>query len=165
MLLRVGQPDRIQWKTFLRIAVPLAAVVGVSPAVHPLLALLLLPGSVIFALHVYRRKQTGPLRPFQGAKLGAFIGLASFGFYTVLFAIQVAGDPGGFRRDMASVIQQAIARNPTPEARQMAEAILSGTGGLVLFSALEMGFLLAFLLAIGSASGALAARFSREKAP
>jgi hypothetical protein len=91
--------------------------------------------------------------------------LASFGFYMVLFAIQVAGDPGGFRRDMASVIQQAIARNPTPEARQMAEAILSGTGGLVLFSALEMGFLLAFLLAIGSASGALAARFSREKAP
>jgi hypothetical protein len=164
MLLRVGRSDRIQWKTFLRIAVPLAAVVGVSPAIHPALAWLLLPGSVIFAMHFYRR-QTGPLRPSQGAKLGAFIGLASFGFYVVLFAIKVAGDPGGFRQDMASVIQQAIARNPTPEARQMAEAILSGTGGIVLLSALGMAFVLAFLLVIGSVSGALAARFSREKAP
>lgn len=165
MLLRVGETPRIQWRSFFRIALPLAGVVGVSQTVFPAIALLLLPGSVILAIQIYRRRQPGPVRPAHGAKMGAFIGLVSFGVYALFFVIKVAGDPAGFRQQMAALIQEAISRNPTPEARQMAEALFRGTGGLVFFFAVGMVFLLGFLLALGGISGALAARFSREKAP
>lgn len=165
MLLRVGEPVGIDWKTFFRVALPLAAAVGASQVVFPPLTLLLLPGSVIIAIQLYRRRQPGPLRPAQGAKMGASIGFVSFGVYVLVFVIKVAGDPAGFRQQLAALIQEAIARNPTPESRQMAEAFFGGTGGLVFFFAIGMAFLLGFLLVLGSVSGALAARFSREKAP
>jgi hypothetical protein len=57
-----------------------------------------------------------------------------------------------------------LARNPTPEAQQMVQSLFSGTTGVVLISAMGMALVLAFLLVIGSVSGALAARFSRQKA-
>lgn len=162
--MHVGQADRIHWKSFLRTALPLAAVVGVSLMVSPALLLLLLPGSVIVAIQLYRRRQPGPLRPSQGAKMGALIGLVSFGVYALLFAIRVAGDPAEFRQQMSALIQEAIARNPTtPEARQMAESLFSGTGGLVFFFATGLALLLVFLLVLGSVSGALAGKFFKEK--
>jgi hypothetical protein len=163
MPLHVGHPDRIRWKSFLRLALPLAAVVGVSLAVYPALLLLLLPGSVIVAIQLYRRRQPGPLRTSQGAKMGALIGSISFGVYALLFGMKVAADPAEFRQQMSTLIQEAIARNPTPEARQMAESLFSGTGGLVFFFGVGMALLLVFLLVFGSVSGALAARFFKEK--
>jgi hypothetical protein len=165
MPMHVGQADRIHWKSFLRVALPLAAVVGVSLAVYPALLLLLLPGSVIVAIQLYRRRQPGALRSSQGAKMGALIGLVSFGVYALLFAIRVAGDPAEFRQQMSALIQEAITRNPTPEARQMAESLFSGTGGLVFFFAIGLALLLVFLLVLGSVSGALAAKLFKEKSP
>jgi hypothetical protein len=164
MPLRVGQPERIHWKTFFRIAFPLAAVVGISPVIHPALSWLFLPAVVLISIHLYRRRQTGPVRPGQGAKMGAFIGLGSFSVYALIFAIKAAADPAAFRQEITAVIQEAIARNPSPEARQLAENLLSGNGGIVLFAAISMGFLLILLLVIGSVSGALASRLFREKA-
>jgi hypothetical protein len=165
MLLRVGRPDQIHWSTFLRIAVPLAAVVGLFSGVNVILAwLLLLPGSVMLAIHLYRRRQPGLLRTSQCAKLGGATGLFSFAFFAAVIVVRVAMDPAAYRHMMAQAMQEAVARNPTAEAQQMAER-LSGTGGVLLLSALGMLFLLAFMLVIGSVSGALAATFSREKAP
>jgi hypothetical protein len=163
MLLRVEQPDRIHWKPYLRIAAPMALVVGVSPIIHPALSWLLLPAVVILSIHLYRRRYPDPLRPGQGAKMGAVTGLAGFSVYALIIAIKAAADPAAFRQEITAVIQEAIARNPSAEARQMAETLLSGTGGIVLFAAISMGFLLLFLLVIGSVSGALAARLSKEK--
>lgn len=164
MPLRVHQPDRIRWKSFLRVAFPVAAVLGISLAVYPAILLLLLPVSVILTIQLYRRRQPGSLRASQGAKMGALIGLVCFGVYAVLLGIKAAGDPVGFRQQLAAVIQEGIARNPsTPEARQIAESMFGGTGGLVFFLALGMGLLLVFLLVIGSLSGALAARYFRGK--
>jgi hypothetical protein len=166
VLLRVGQqPGKIHWKTFLRTAVPLAAVVGLFTGANVLVAwLLLLPGSVMFAIYMYRRRWPALLRPFEGAKLGASIGLASFGFFAIVIAIKVVADPAEYRHMVAQAIQDALARNPTPEAQQMVQSLFSGTTGVVLISAMGMALVLAFLLVIGSVSGALAARFSRQKA-
>lgn len=159
MLLRVGETVRIHWKTFFRIALPLAAVVGISQVVFPPLTVLLLPGSVIIAIHLYRRRQPIPLRATQGAKMGAATAFASFAFYAVTFAIRVAADPAAFRHDLAT----AVALNPNPDAQQMGQALINSTGGLVIFFVLMMLVSLMFLLVIGSISGALTARFSKEK--
>jgi F0F1-type ATP synthase assembly protein I len=164
MLLRVGTPNRIHWKAFFRIAIPLTAVVGLFTAANPGLAwLLVLPASVVLAIHLYRRRQPGPLKPSQGAQMGALIGLCTFVLFAVLMAARVASDPAEYRHLMAQALQEAMARNPDPAGQQMMQSFFGGTGGLVIVTAVCLVFALALLLAIGSVSGVLAARFSRGK--
>ena len=166
ILLRVGQgPEQIHWKTFLPIAVPLAAAIGVSPVFHPALVWMLLPVSVLLAIHLYRRREPGLLRPQEGARLGAFSGLVSFGFYSAVIAFTVVTHLAEYRQATAQAIQEFLTRNPTPQAQQMAQWLLNGTRGVVLTLAMGLVVVLLFFLLIGSVSGALAARFSRKKSP
>ncbi len=163
-LLRVGQGDRIDWKSFLRIAAPLALAVGLLTAYSPLLgALILLPGSVFLAVHVYRRRTLGPLRAAQGARMGAVVGTISFAVLAVLFAASVAYDPAGYRQQVESQVKEALARNPSPQAQQVVQNLFSGPRGIALLLAMGMAVTLVFLLVISSVSGALAASLVRNK--
>lgn len=165
LLLRVGHPGQIQWKIFLRAAAPLAATVAFFTAYNPLLAwLVLLPGSVVLAIYLYRRRQPGPLRASQGAKLGSFIALLVFVFSSLLFAVAVSRDPAAYRQEVdkaVKTIQDMEARNP--QAPQISQSLSNGIYGIVLFTTMSLASLLVFLLIVGSAIGALAASLSRER--
>jgi hypothetical protein len=164
LLLRVGHPDQLQWKTFLRIAIPLAGVVAFFTAANLLLGLLmLLPGSVILAIHLYRRRQLGPFRTRQGAKLGALIGLLSFACLAIVLAVLVTRDPATYRQETEKAVMEALARNPSPQAQQLVEKWFTGSAGTVRLTALGMTFLLVLLLIIGSLSGALAVALVRDR--
>ncbi len=164
MLLRVGHPDQLHWKTFLRIATPLAGVVAFFTAANLLLGLLmLLPGSVILAIHIYRRRQPGPFRTRQGAKLGALVGFLSFACLAIVLAVLVARDPTTYRQETEKAVKEALARNPSPQAQQLVEKWFTGPAGTVRLTALGMTFLLVLLLIIGSLSGALAAALVRNR--
>lgn len=164
--LRVGQPNPIHWKSFLRVAVPLAVALGLFTAYGPLQGwLILLPVSVFLAIYVYQRRHTGPLKPAQGAKMGAVIVLISFALPVIIVAVSVARDPAGYRQQIENQIKDAVAHNPNPQFQQMAQTMLSGTGGIALVTAVGMTMVLLFLLVIGGASGALATVFFRAKSP
>jgi hypothetical protein len=164
LLLRVGQPDQIHWKTFLRIAAPLAGVVAFFTAANVLLGcLIVLPGSVIFALHIYRRRRQGPFRTGQAAKLGALLGLLSLACLGIVLAVLVARDPATYRQETEKAVKEALARNPNPQAQQLVEKWFSGPAGTARLTALGMTFLLVILMIIGGLSGALAAALARDR--
>jgi hypothetical protein len=160
--LRAGAADSIDWKAFLRIAAPLAGVVGIVAILFPLVWLALFPGSVFLAIHLYRRGRPGSLKTSQGVKMGVLIGFFTFLILALYVVGQVVQDPAVYRQSMQSALKDAAGRNPTPEATQMAEN-LSGTAGLVLLSVLATVFALGFMAAIGAVSGAVAASLSRRK--
>ncbi len=157
---------RGQWKNFSRIALPLAAVAGFFTASGSALGwLVLLPGSVVLAIYIYRRRQPGALTSWQGAKMGVCTGIFSTAFFAVFFVVKVVLDPAAFRQALDTNMHQAVARNPDPQVLQMAQSLLSGTAGMVIFTAVFIVVTLVLLLIIGGVSGALTAAFSRKKSP
>jgi hypothetical protein len=159
---RVGAPDSVDWKTFLRIAAPTAGVVGIVAILFPLVWLALFPASVFLAIHLYRRGRPASLKTSQGVKMGALIGFFTFLILALYVVGQVVQDPAVYRQNMQSALKEAAGRNPTPETAQMAEN-LSGTAGLVLLSVFATVFALGFMAVIGAISGAVAASLSRHK--
>ncbi len=162
-VLRVRHRDGIEWKSFLRIAAPLAGLVGIVAFYVPLLWLVLFPGSIFFAVYVYRRRQLGPLKPAHGAKMGIVIGLLTFAVVALLLTALIAHDPAGYRQDRENEMKEAMARNPSPQSAQVAQ-VFSGTRGVALLTVVGMAMLLVLTLVIGSASGALAASLARNRA-
>ncbi len=163
--LRVGSTNRIDWKAFLRIAAPLAALVALfSVLVPPVGWLILLPGGIILAVHIYRRRRVGPLGAWQGAKLGACAGLLVFAFSSIIFGVAVSRDPASYRLEADKTIQSIKdLENRNPEAPHLSRVLSDGTRGIVLFTAMSLASLLVFLMVIGGVSGALAASLVRHK--
>ena len=76
----------IQWKSFSRTAAPLAAFTGMLTVMAPGLGFfVLLPGSLIVAIYIYRRTRPAPMRGGQGARMGALMGLLSFSSLRLFF--------------------------------------------------------------------------------
>jgi tellurite resistance protein TehA-like permease len=160
--LPLGAPDRIDWKKFLGIAAPLAGLVGVLSIFAAPVWLVLFPGSIFFAIHVYRRRQPGPIKTAQGARMGALVGLLNFAVLALYLVGLAVYDPSGYRQNIENSVHEAVARNPNPQAAQ-AMQMFSGTGGAALFTAMAMVFLLGLTLTVGGVSGALAASLGRNK--
>lgn len=159
----VSGAGHVQWKEFFRITLPLAAVAGLLTALAGFLGWLFVIGSVFFAIHRYRRRQSGPLTATQGAKLGIFTSVLSCAFFAVFFSLRVAANPAEFRAALDKASQQMAAFKLNPESTQMAQEMFAGTRGMVLFAASTIIFTLLFLVILGAVSGALAARPARNK--
>lgn len=125
--------------------------------------LVLLPGSVILAIHIYRRRQPGSFRPRQGAKLGAVIGLISFACLAIVLTVLVARDPVTYRQETEKAVKEALARNPNSQAQELVEKWFTGPEGTLRLTALGMTFLLVLLLIVSSLSGALAVVLVRPR--
>jgi len=159
-------PSRhILWKNFTHIILPMAVLVGASSVAIPLLSLLvLLPASVVLGIHLYRRRQQlGPIRASLGARLGAFTGLLSFGFFLIVFAVAATSHQAEYREIIAKALQDATASNPDPQIQQMMHFLFSGTAGMLFLTVVVLGFMMIFFLIISSVTGALAATVSGDK--
>jgi hypothetical protein len=155
--------SQIQWKPFLRLALALAPAVGlVVISVFPV-GCLLLAGAVVWAIHRYRLRWPGPLQRAQAAKLGALLGLLSFGFAMIFFGIGVGLDPSGYRQSVEKVLQDALARSTNPDAQRAAQALFSGPNGIVLATIMGLGFLLVLVLLISATTGALSVNVDRNR--
>jgi hypothetical protein len=160
--LPAGTPDQIDWKTFLRIGAPLAGLVGLLTAFAALVWLVLFPANIFLAIHLYRRRQPGPLKTTQGVRMGVLLGLLTFATQALVLVAVVAHDPAGYRQQRESEMKDALAHNPSPQAEQVTQ-MFSGARGVALLTTIGMTGLLVFTLIIGGVSGALAASLSRNK--
>jgi hypothetical protein len=159
---RTAGTNPIDWKGFLRLAVPLGVLVGIFTPASPLPgSLVLLPASVFVAVHFYRKRHLLPLKASQGAKLGAMIGLLGFAIQAVIEVSLLAHDPE-YRRAREEQFREAVANSSTPQARETMEALIDKVG-VVRLTVLSLPILLAFLLTISGVSGALAATLPRNR--
>jgi hypothetical protein len=142
----------------------LAAVVGLLTSIQSGLGpLIVLPGAIAFAIHYYRRRQPFFLSSWTGAKLGMFIGFVSFVFFGLFFAVESAANLPEYRQVMTKLAEEALARQPTPEAQQLAQTWLRGSHGVAVMTVFFLMSTLFFLLVISGITGALVGAFSRDR--
>ena len=168
MLLRVGRIDQIHWKTVFRIVVPLAAAVGLlTLGRSPFGYLLLLPGGVVLAVHIYRLRQPFALRAWQGAKVGLCTGVLSVAFFAVFLVAEAGINPALYRQNAEETIRtikERQASNPSPDVERLLEKLSDPQKGLVLSGILEVLSAAMFLPLTGGIAGAVAASLMKSRA-
>ena len=129
----------------------------------PLGLLICLPGSVLWAIHVYRRRVPGPLSSGRGAKLGSVLGLLSFASFAVIFSLLIAHNRDQVHQALVQAVHEAAAKNPDPAIQPMFHFFTDTDAGLVVFVLLFLAFILVLFLLFAAAAGALSVAFSRDK--
>jgi len=153
--LGLSSTSGIDWKYFLRTAIPLAALTDVlTVTLHPLALFVFLPANLVWAISHYRRHRPIPIRSGQGARMGALMGLLSFIFFAAFFLVTISLQRTQYHDLMVSQIHQASAQNPDPQAQQVLQWFTT-PDGLIALTAFGFLTLLILCLALGSGSGAL----------
>lgn len=153
---------RINWKAFLRTALPLASFAGLIVVVFaPVGWLLVFPLSVVFSIRMYSRRQFQRVSPGQGAVMGIADAMIAFALSAVLFVVLSVRNPADYRKAVHQAVQslQEI-EDRNPDGPRFSQVFL-GPGGTVLFTGLALISLLVILLVIGIASGVLAVVLAR----
>ncbi|MBZ5525766.1 MAG: hypothetical protein LAP21_26390 [Acidobacteriia bacterium] len=151
----------IDWKAFLRIALPLAFLAGTLSVFLAPLGLALLPAAVILAIARYRKEYSEQMSPSQGAWLGACTGLLSFVFFLILIGIEAALN----RTEMRQIVrnaQEQLASNPDPYYQQMANWIITPQG-IIFLIAFGFAAYLALFVGLATVTGTLTAAFSGNR--
>jgi hypothetical protein len=152
----------IDWKYFLRTAIPLAALTDVlTMTLHPLAIFVFLPANLVWAISRYTRQRPIVIRSGQGARMGALMGLLSFVFFAAFFLVSISLQRTQYHDLMVSQIQQISAQNPDPQAQQVLQWFTT-PDGLIAFTAFALITLLLLCLALGSGSGALVGALRKE---
>jgi hypothetical protein len=152
----------IDWKYFLRTAIPLAALTDVlTVALHPLALFVFLPANLLWAISRYTRHRPIAIGSGQGARMGALMGLLSFAFFAAFFLVSISLQRTQYHDLMVSQINQISAQNPDPQAQHILQWFTT-PDGLITFTAFALITLLLLCLALGSGSGALVGALRKE---
>jgi hypothetical protein len=152
----------IQWKSFARTAAPIAALTGMLTVVIPLGLFVFLPTSLILAIHIYRRSRPAPIRRGQGARMGALMGLLSFGSFLIFTLADVFRNQTEYRNLNLNKLRDLAAQTSDPQSQQIFQW-LATPQGFILLSAVALGFILLIFLIIGMSSGALAVSLAKAR--
>lgn len=153
----------IDWKYFLRTAIPLAALTDVlTMTLHPLALFVFLPANLVWAISRYRRHRPIAIRSGQGARMGAMMGLLSFAFFLAFFLVSISFQHAQYRDIMIAQIHQISAQNPDPQAQQMLQWFAT-PDGLITFTAIALVTILLICLAVGMGSGAVAIALGKDR--
>ena len=153
----------IDWRYFLRTAIPLAVLTDVlTVTLHPLALFVFLPANLVWAISRYLRQRPVAIGSGQGAQMGAMMGLLSFAFFLAYFLVGLSFLHAQYRELMIAQIHQLAAQNPDPQARQMLQWFAT-PDGLITFTAIGLISVLLICLALGSGSGALAIALRKDR--
>jgi hypothetical protein len=152
----------INWRQFLRSALPLCLLAGVGLVYAGLLGVIIFFGMVAITVVLYRRHHPMPLSARQGARMGGLAGLLGFAVSVIIAVASAMANPGDAHQQMAAAIHQKMASNPDPHAQQFAQWAAS-TQGLIVLSVIGTIFFLVLCVILSSAVGALAATLSSQK--
>jgi hypothetical protein len=131
--------------------------------IYPLLGLPVFLGSVIAGVYLYRRRHLGRLTAFQGAQLGAFMGLLSYLVLVVPSSAACAIARNTCRDGLITSLKDTLRFNPTPQAQELVQALQQSDARLFGFLAFALLVALVFMMAFGGVAGALAAGIARDK--
>jgi hypothetical protein len=152
-------PGKIQWRRFLPTAVPLGFLSGLF-GMFGLFGLLPLIASVIFAIRRYRPYHPGILTRRVGALLGATIALLAVPPLALIVGLAVAADQNDTHQELVRKAAETAAQ--TPELHNFAAWVATREGFVVLV-VLGLIFYMAFMVAIGSITGALAVTIRKNR--
>lgn len=153
----------IVWRDFIHGATPLAAFTGIlSVPLAPLGLFVLLPASLMWAIARYRRQHPVAFGAGQGARMGAVMGVLTFGFFLAGFLATITLLRTQYREMMIARINEIAAQNPDPQAQQMAQWFTT-PHGFILIITLGLATILLMFLVIGMASGALAVALGKSR--
>lgn len=157
-----GRAGRIHWKSYFRIAVPLALITGLAAWYLPLGFLVFL-GSVVAGIRLYRRRHTEALLAIQGAQLGALLGLMSSVVLAFPPVVGCALDGDACRQAIVDALNKAAAANPDPRVQETMQSMLQSNRGLMELLAAGALVLIAITLLLGAVSGAVTVVLSADK--
>ena len=154
----------IQWKKYFKSAWPLALVAGIATGLFPPAGFLLfLPIAVIVSLRLYRKHHPGQIRTGQGALLGAALSALSFVVVIAMFSIFYSTNGAELRDMLNKSMNDALARNPNPDAAQMMHSLLNSPEGMLALITVTLFILFCIDTIFASLAGALAANFGQDK--
>ncbi len=157
-----GSASGIDWKAFLRIALPLAFLSGTVTVLFAPLGLALLPGGVILGIARYRRDYEAPVTPSQGGWLGACTGLLSFSFFMIFAGINMVLNRAELRASLLKTVQEQLSRNPDPNFQQIMNS-LATPAGIFFMVVLTVIALLILFVALATVTGTLTATMSGNR--
>jgi hypothetical protein len=112
--------------------------------------------SVVF---YHRRAPNAPIDTTIGTRLGAVTGLCSFGLdvlrIAISFFIQTATGHS-VRADLMNQLRASLARNPNPQAAQMAQDFLAQPNAFAIIIAVSLAMILVLFVLCAVLGGALA---------
>jgi hypothetical protein len=153
----------IDWKYFLRTAIPLAALTDVlTMTLHPLALFVFLPANLVWAISRYKRHRPLAIGSGQGARMGALMGLLSFALFLVYFLVGLIFLHAQYRDTVISQIHQISAQNPDPQVQQMLQWFAT-PDGLIAFTVFALVSFLLICLALGTGSGAVAIALGKDR--
>jgi hypothetical protein len=153
----------IDWRYFIRTAIPLAALTDVlTVTLHPLALFVFLPANLVWAISRYRRHRPMAIGRGQGARMGAMMGLLSFAFFLAYFLVGIYFLHAQYRDVMITQIHQVSAQNPDPQAQQMLQWFAT-PNGLITFTAIALVTVLLICVAVGTGSGAVAIALRKDR--
>ena len=153
----------IDWKYFLRTAIPLAVLTDVlTMTLHPLALFVFLPANLVWAISRYKRHRPLAIGSGQGARMGALMGLLSFALFLVYFLVGLIFLHAQYRDTVISQIHQISAQNPDPQVQQMLQWFAT-PDGLIAFTVFALVSFLLICLALGTGSGAVAIALGKDR--
>jgi hypothetical protein len=160
-------PEPFRWQDAMPGAMLAGAVIALV-LIIPLAAYVLWPlaAGALAVLFYSRRRPGAELSTGAGARVGAVAGLFAFVLFAVLMGVQLAAMSGSgkLRDQMMQVMQQSAARNPSPEAQEMIQKLMTPEGIAVMVVIVFIMFLLMFV-GFSSIGGALGARLLKKREP
>jgi len=146
-----------------RHAWPAAASAGFAMAVAflllgPLFPLWMLAGGWIAVVLYRRRSSLSIMTSSIGGKVGALAGLLGFGFFILFITALLSVQGDQIRSMLRSAMDQAVAKNPDPQAQVVAQWLQTPEG----LAFITLLLLVVFLL-LSTAGGVFAASAGRRK--
>jgi len=152
---------RIHWKTFFRIAVFPALITGFASGL-PVVGLLVFLGGAVSVVRIYKRRSLMPVRASQGARMGAVLGLMSSLVTAIPSTLLCSLDRSDCRQALLKLVNEAPL-SPDPRIQDFLHSVAQSDQSLFGFLAVLTCFSVAFLMALGAASGAITAALSADR--
>lgn len=137
-------------------------VAGFASGLPPLGWLLLL-GGVVMVVRLYHRRSLMPVGAAQGAQMGAALGLMSFLVTAIPSTLFCALHRNECHQALTSFLNDVAASSPDPRVPGILHSVAQSDQSLFGFFALVLCFSLVLNMALGAASGAIAAALIADK--
>lgn len=159
-------PNRVNWSA----ALPRTALAGFASVIllqgmaaliqSGVVLLIVLPLTGSIAVWLYRRADP-LLNGSKGMRIGVVTGFFSFVVNFLVVAAVFSARKQEMMQQVKTALDQAVAKNPSPQAADLAQQLTSPGGMAALFTIMAILFFFIFLILCGI-GGAIAGRSARQ---